>query len=151
MTRVSELRYKANGAAPAYCSCCGAVGRVGENHALKCLPASACVPVHTAFRMALTRMGLTYAVGIQSSARFWPPGAGPLPPKTWTRPKAWTGQGRPPTLMRRDAQNQPQSAAPKSLPADAWRDVAWREGVAKTLHSRFARLDERLGFSAHQR
>jgi SRSO17 transposase len=92
--------------------------------------------IHTAFRTALTRMGLTYVVGIQSSARFWPPGAGPLPPK------AWTGQGRPPTLMRRDAQNQPQSAAQlaKSLPADAWRDVAWREGVAKTLHSRFASL-----------
>jgi SRSO17 transposase len=90
--------------------------------------------IHTAFRTALTRMGLTYVVGIQSSARFWPPGAGPLPPK------AWTGQGRPPTLMRRDAQNPPQSAAQlaKSLPADAWRDVAWREGVAKTLHSRFA-------------
>jgi SRSO17 transposase len=45
-----------------------------------------------------------------------------------------------PTLMRRDAQNQPQSAEQlaKSLPADAWRDVAWREGVDKTLRSRFA-------------
>ena len=85
-------------------------------------------------RTALTRMGLTYVVGVQSSARLWPPGAGPLPPK------AWTGQGRPPTLMRRDAQNQPQSAEQlaKSLPADAWRDVAWREGVDKTLRSRFA-------------
>ena len=42
--------------------------------------------------------------------------------------------------MRRDAQNQPQSAEQlaKSLPADAWRDVAWREGVDKTLRSRFA-------------
>jgi SRSO17 transposase len=55
---------------------------------------------------------------------------------------SWSGQGRPPTLMRRDAQNQPQSAGQlaKSLPADAWRDVAWREGVDKTLHSRFAVL-----------
>ena len=90
--------------------------------------------INTAFRTALTGMGLTYVVGVQSSARLWPPGAGPLPPK------AWTGQGRPPTLMRRDAQNQPQSAEQlaKSLPADAWRDVAWREGVDKTLHSRFA-------------
>ena len=54
--------------------------------------------------------------------------------------KAWTGQGRPPMLMRRDAQNQHQSAKQlaKSLPADAWRDVAWREGVDKTLRSRFA-------------
>ncbi len=60
--------------------------------------------INTAFRAALTRMGLTYVVGVQSSVRLWPPGAGPLPPK------AWTGQGRPPTLMRRDTQNQPQSA-----------------------------------------
>ena len=59
---------------------------------------------NTAFRTALTRMGVTYVVGVQSSARLWPPGSGPRPPK------AWSGQGRPPTLMRRDAQNQPQSA-----------------------------------------
>jgi uncharacterized protein YidB (DUF937 family) len=39
--------------------------------------------------------------------------------------------------MRRDAHNQPQSAEQlaKSLPADAWRSVALREGVDKTLHS----------------
>ena len=92
--------------------------------------------INTAFRTALTRMGLTYVVGIQSSAQLWPPGSGPLPPK------AWSGQGRPPTLMRRDEQNKPQSARQlaKSLSADAWRDVAWREGVDKTLHSRFASL-----------
>src|SRR5271168_1458228 len=55
----------------------------------------------------------------------------------WRRRAA---NGRPPTLMRRDPQNQPQSAKQlaKSLPADAWRDVAWREGVDKTLRSRFA-------------
>ena len=89
-----------------------------------------------AFRTALTRMGLTYAVGIQSSAQLWMPGSGPLPPKPWS------GQGRPPTLMRRDAQNKPQSAGQlaRSLSDDAWRDVAWREGVDKTLHSRFASL-----------
>jgi len=60
--------------------------------------------INTAFRTALTRMGLTYVVGIQSSAQLWRPGSGPLPPK------AWNGQGRPPTLMRRDKQNKPQSA-----------------------------------------
>ena len=92
--------------------------------------------INTAFRTALTRMGLTYVVGIQSSAQLWLPGSGPLPPK------AWSGQGRPPTLMRRDAQNKPQSAGQlaRSLSDDAWRDVAWREGVDKTLHSRFASL-----------
>src|ERR1700675_4231094 len=77
--------------------------------------------INTAFRTALTRMGLTYAVGIQSSAQLWLPGSSPLPPKPWS------GQGRPPTLMRRDAQNQPQSAEQraKSLSPDAWRDVVW--------------------------
>src|SRR3984957_1159962 len=100
------------------------------------VPADAGYGVNTAFRTALTRMGLTYAVGIQSSAQLWPPGSGPLPPK------AWNGQGRPPTLMRRDVQNKPQLAEQlaKLLSADAWRDVVWREGVDKPLHSRFAVL-----------
>ena len=40
--------------------------------------------INTAFRTALTRMGLTYVVGIQSSAQLWPPGSGPLPPKAWS-------------------------------------------------------------------
>ena len=65
-------------------------------------------------------------------------------------PKAWTGQGRSPTLMRRDAQNQPQSVEQlaKSHPADAGRDVAWREGVDKMLRSRFAGVRVR---PAHRR
>jgi SRSO17 transposase len=81
--------------------------------------------INTAFRTALTCMGLSYVVGVQSSARLWPPGAGPLPPK------AWSGQGRPPTLMRRDAQNKPQSAEQlaKSLSANAWGDVAQAEAI----------------------
>ena len=72
--------------------------------------------INTAFRTALTRMGLTYVVGVQSSAQLWPPGSGPLPPK------AWSGQGRPPTLMRRDVQNKPQSAEQlaKLLSAERW-------------------------------
>ena len=86
------------------------------------------------FRAGLTKMGLAYAVGVQSTVRLWPPGGGPLPPKPWG------GQGRPPKLLRRDAQTQPLSAEAlaKSLPAEAWRDIAWREGVDKTLRSRFA-------------
>jgi hypothetical protein len=32
--------------------------------------------INATFRTALTRMDLTYVVGIQSSARLWPPGAG---------------------------------------------------------------------------
>ena len=90
--------------------------------------------INTAFRTALTQMGLTYVVGIQSSARLWSPGTGPLPPKTWS------GQGRPPTLRRRDARNKPMSAKQLaiSLPENAWRQVAWREGTNEKLSSRFA-------------
>lgn len=92
--------------------------------------------INTAFRTALTQMGLTYVVGIQSSARLWSPGTGPLPPKTWD------GQGRPPTLLRRDARNKPMSAKQlaRSLPENAWRQVAWREGTNEKLRSRFAAL-----------
>jgi len=76
--------------------------------------------INTAFRTALTKMGLTYVVGIQSSARLWSSGTGPLPPKTWT------GQGRPPTLLRRDAQNKPMSAKQlaMSLLKNAWHEIA---------------------------
>ena len=90
--------------------------------------------INTAFRMALTAMSLAYVVGIQSSARLWAPGSGPLPPRTWS------GQGRPPTLLRRDAQNKPASAKQLavSLPEDAWRQIEWREGTNKNLGSRFA-------------
>ena len=90
--------------------------------------------INTMFRAGLTQMGLTYVVGIQSSARLWSPGTGPLPPKTWS------GQGRPPTLLRRDARNKPLSAKQLaiSLPENAWRQVAWREGTKEKLSSRFA-------------
>jgi SRSO17 transposase len=90
----------------------------------------------TKFRAALTAMDLRYVVGIQSSVRLWAPGTAPLPPKSWS------GRGRPPTLMRRDAQTKPLSAeqVARSLPADAWQEVAWRQGVDKTLRSRFAAM-----------
>jgi SRSO17 transposase len=90
--------------------------------------------IDTKFRTALTEMGLAYVVGVQSSIRLWGPGTTPLPPK------AWSGQGRPPTLLRRDAKIQPLSAEwlAAALPDEAWRDIAWREGVDRTLRSRFA-------------
>ena len=55
-------------------------------------------------------------------------------------PKTWTGQGRPPTLLRRDAQNKPMSTKQlaMSLPEDAWHEIAWREGTNENLASRFA-------------
>src|SRR3954471_24448823 len=73
----------------------------------------------TAFRTALTKMGLTYIVGIQATTSVWAPGTAPLPPQPWS------GRGRPPTLLRRDAQHKPVSALKlaKDLPRSAWHVV----------------------------
>ncbi|MDQ2763893.1 MAG: IS701 family transposase [Pseudomonadota bacterium] len=90
--------------------------------------------VDTAFRDGITELGLAYVVGIQTSTTLWPPGTEPLPPKPWR------GRGRPPSLMRRDAEHAPVSAKAlaMSLPKRAWRRVAWREGSNTTLDGRFA-------------
>jgi len=74
------------------------------------------------FREGLTEQGLVYSVGVQPTLSVWRPGEGPLPPK------AWSGKGRLPKLMRRTADHQPLSAKAlaESLPADAWETVTWR-------------------------
>jgi SRSO17 transposase len=92
--------------------------------------------IDTTFRNRLTAMGLTYIVGIQSSIGLWPPGMGPLPPK------AWSGRGRPPSLIRRHPEHKPVTAKElaQSLPESAWQIVSWREGTNALLSSRFAAL-----------
>ncbi|NGO56237.1 IS701 family transposase, partial [Allomesorhizobium camelthorni] len=88
----------------------------------------------TAFRGGLTKVGLTYVVGVQSSIRLWSPGTQPLPPKPWS------GRGRPPSRVRRQAEHAPVSAKElaQALPEDAWHMVTWREGSKASLASRFA-------------
>ena len=90
--------------------------------------------VDTEFRDGITALGLLYAVGVQSTTSLWPPGVMPLPPKKWS------GNGRPPSLIRRDDKRKPVSAKQLAigLPARAWRRVTWREGSNATLGSRFA-------------
>ena len=90
--------------------------------------------VDTDFRDSVTKLGLLYVVGIQSSTSVWPPGTAPLPPKRWRR------QGRPPSLIRRDPTHRPVPAKQlaQALPKRAWRQVTWREGTNTTLASRFA-------------
>ena len=90
--------------------------------------------VDTAFRDGITELGLAYIVGIQTSTSLWPPGTEPLPPKPWS------GRGRPPSLIRRDAEHAPvpAKALAMSLPKGAWRQVTWREGSNTTLAGRFA-------------
>ena len=86
------------------------------------------------FRGRITELGLTYAVGVQSSTTVWKPGEAPL------EKKPWKGQGRPTKLLRRDKNHQPVSAKQLalSLPPQAWHNVTWREGSQEKLRSRFA-------------
>ncbi len=85
-------------------------------------------------RAGITDLGLAYVAGVQSSVSVWPPGTTPLPPKPWS------GRGRPPKLIRRDADHKPVSASDlaKGMPAQAWQSVTWREGSKTSLTSRFA-------------
>jgi SRSO17 transposase len=94
----------------------------------------------TAVRANITTLGLSYVVGIMPNTTVWAPGTAPLPPKKWS------GQGRPPKLIRRDARHGPNSvkALALALPANAWRTIKWREGSADWLSSRFARLRVRV-------
>ena len=90
----------------------------------------------TGFRMALTKMELTYVMGVQSSVTVWKSGEEPAPVP------AYQGTGRPRKLLRRDREHQPVSARELalSLPVEAWKKVSWRQGVRKKLQSRFAAL-----------
>jgi SRSO17 transposase len=90
--------------------------------------------VDTAFRDGITDLGLAYVVGIQSHTSLWPPGQEPLPAKPWS------GRGRPPSLVRRDAEHAPMPAKDLagSLPKRAWRRVTRREGSNTKLCGRFA-------------
>ena len=86
------------------------------------------------FRACITALGLPYAVGAQSRLTLWPPGEEPLPSKPWS------GRGRKPSRLRHDADHRPVSAKELAirLPAEAWKDVEWREGLYRPLSSRFA-------------
>ena len=87
-----------------------------------------------AFRSGLSGRGLDYVLGVRPTLSVWRPGETPLPPK------AWSGTGRPPSLMRRSRDHRPLSAKAlaQELPADAWQSITWREGSNIDLASRFA-------------
>src|SRR6202521_2879123 len=87
-------------------------------------------------RSDITALGLTYAAAILSNTTVWAPGTAPLPAK------AWSGRGRPPKRLRRDAEHQPISVKELALglPNRSWRTIVWRHGSAEPLSSRFARV-----------
>ena len=90
--------------------------------------------VNGAFRSGVTVMVLTYAMGVQSTLSVWPPDKGPLPPKPWS------GRGRKPSRMRRDADHRPVSAKTlaMALAREEWRTVVWREGSNCQRRSKIA-------------
>jgi len=92
------------------------------------------------FREGLVSLGLSYAVGIQSSTTLWPPGMVPLPPQAKGK------MGRPPRLLRRDEQQQPLTAKALALCLSATdlHQVSWCEGTRGRMHSRFAALRVRV-------
>jgi SRSO17 transposase len=89
----------------------------------------------TPFRTALTQLGRSYVVGIESSTTVWEPGQQPLP-----APSRKPGRGAPPKRLQRNADHQPVSVKQLALglPSSVWKDIAWRPGSQETLRSRFA-------------
>jgi SRSO17 transposase len=101
----------------------------------------------TDFRVGVAELGLPYVLGVRAGTSVWAPGTGPLPPAPWS------GRGRRPTKLRRDAAHQPVTlkALALGLPAHAWRTVTWREGTQGKLSSRFAAVRVRPAHRDTQR
>jgi SRSO17 transposase len=98
-------------------------------------------------RADIGALGLAYVASILSNTTVWPAGTGPLPAKQWS------GRGRPPKRLQRDAEHWPISVKELalSLPKRAWRTIEWREGSAELLSSRFARVRVRAARRDDQR
>jgi SRSO17 transposase len=98
-------------------------------------------------RTDITALDLTYVAGIVPTTTVWAPGTGPLPPKKWS------GHGRRPTRLRRNARHRPVSVKELALGLSkrAWRTIEWREGTAEPLTSCFARVRVRAAHGDDQR
>jgi SRSO17 transposase len=107
---------------------------VAENVNRGVVLADAAYGINTEFREELTKLGLQYAVGVQSSMTVWEPGKQPLPARSRGK------MGRPPRLLQRTTDHQPVSVKQlaMSLPSTAFREIIWREGTDRKLRSRFA-------------
>lgn len=77
--------------------------------------------VDTAFREAVTALGLLYAMGVAPTMSVWAPSLRPL-----TQAKPWRGKGpHPLPRLRRDGEHKPVSVKELALnlPEDAWRTI----------------------------
>lgn len=95
----------------------------------------------TAFREAIRALGLSYAVGIQSSTRVWAPDTEPLPALS-----SHGRLGRPPQLLRRAPGHEPVSVKElaRALDPSHYQTISWREGTRHRLSSRFAAVRIRI-------
>jgi len=95
----------------------------------------------TAWREQLAGHGLSYAVAVRSTTTVWWGDHQPVPEPASTSTSTHR-RGRPRCRVQRDEHHQPISVLDLAheLPQRAWRQVSWREGVAGTLSSRFARV-----------
>ena len=89
----------------------------------------------TAFRDAVTALGLPYVMGVGSTTSVWAPGVRPL---AQTKPR----RGPPLLRLRRDDERKPVSVKELALnlPEQAWQVIEWREGSNDVLEGRFARV-----------
>ena len=81
---------------------------------------------NTDLRAGVSALALCYVAGIMPQTTVWASGTRPLPAKKWS------GRGRHPKLIRRDAKHQPIAVKELALglPKRAWRRIDWREGAA---------------------
>ena len=99
------------------------------------------------FRAGVKRLGLIYALGVQSNLNVWAPGVEALSQAAWdkrlkhTPRKQLTGGPMPVSVK----------ALAEGLPADAFQEVAWREGSNDALTSRFAAVRVRPASGAVDR
>ena len=102
----------------------------------------------TAFRTAVTELGLQYTMGVESSTSVWEPGQQPLP-----APPRKPGRGAPPRRLQRNPDHLPVSAKQLALalPASAWKQVRWRQGFEGMLQSRFAAVRVRPAHRDYKR
>ncbi len=101
----------------------------------------------SAFRDGLAALDLAFVVGVSGPATVWPPGMTPAVPTS-------RGRGPRPKRLRRGGDAAPVvqvAALIKGLPAEAWREVSWREGSADVLASRFAAVRVRPAQGDHRR
>jgi SRSO17 transposase len=82
---------------------------------------------NTDLRSSINAPGLTYVARISAEHHSTGAGHGAVASQTWP------GRGRPPKLIRRNRNHRPTTVKELalSLPATAWRKIAWREGSAR--------------------